>query len=108
MTLFFLFSRDPLTLGSRLIEKRVRIWIGQVHQKRGFRKEAPFLVPRLRREMIRCAQTRKRTPVPSRALPMQTFPMGDGFGFCAFYRNPYFSERMNGLPPFFTRHLEIQ
>ena len=43
------------------------------HQKR----ESPnrtlsFLAPRLRRGTIRCAQTRKRTPVPSRALPMLT------------------------------------
>ena len=34
MTLFFLFSRDLLTLGSRLTEKRVRIWIAPVHQQR--------------------------------------------------------------------------
>ena len=33
MALFFLFSRDPLTLGSRLIETRVRTWIAPVHQK---------------------------------------------------------------------------
>ena len=32
----------------------------------------PFPVLRLWRRLIRCAQTRKRTPVPSRALPMQT------------------------------------
>ncbi len=43
------------------------------HQKRGNpNRISPFLVPRLRRGRIRCAQTRKRTPVPSRALPMQT------------------------------------
>ena len=44
----------------------------QMCQKRGNpNRISPFLVPRLRREMIRCAQTQKSSPVPFRAFDMR-------------------------------------
>ena len=74
MVLFFLFSRDPLTLGSRLIW--VWIWSSVLRQKRESPNRAlSFLVPRLRRGSIRFAQlSREGHTLPSRALPMPAFP----------------------------------
>ena len=31
------------------------------------------------------------SPAPNQQNPNQIFPMGDGFGFCVFYRNQFFS-----------------
>jgi hypothetical protein len=40
--LLLLFSRDPLALGSRLMMRKVRIWIAQLHKKEGKKSTLVF------------------------------------------------------------------
>ena len=99
MTLFFLFSRDPLTLGSRLIEKRVRIWIATAHRVRRklLRSVSPVCVRAGKSSHPLLPSSFSETGV-SRGPPVSV--MGDGSGAQNRHGIPAGSQG-NTVPGFF-------